>query len=117
AFRRNDLPYSALHLAAPFRVNSASPLFSPLLLSAPAADAPPIKEDEAAATRKDGPSAPAEPSELIARDVFTLDPLASTIMFSDPAALSRRDAASSLAPLAWAWRSTGASTLILRRWG
>src|SRR5690606_31901329 len=53
----------------------------------------------------------------IARDVFTLDPLASTIMFSDPAALSRRDAASSLAPLAWAWRSTGASTLILRRWG
>jgi CHAT domain-containing protein len=39
------------------------------------------------------------------------------VMFSDPAALSRRDAAASLAPIAWAWASSGASRVILRRWG
>ena len=56
-------------------------------------------------------------SELTTRDVFALAPLAPLVMLSDPAALSRRDAASSLAPIAWAWRSTGAASLILRRWG
>ena len=121
ASSRNDLPYSALHLAAPFRVNSASPLFSPLLLAAPSPAATPIKDEADLQAhdpdKKDEAPAPVEPAELIARDVFTLDPLAPSVMFSDPVALSRRDAASSLAPLAWAWRSAGASTLILRRWG
>jgi tetratricopeptide (TPR) repeat protein len=102
-----NTPFSALHLAAPFRVNSASPLFSPLLLAAPSA-APLIEEGEEPL---------ADPrTELTVRDLFTLDPLAPAVMLSDPAALGRRDAASNLAPIDWAWRSAGASTLILRRW-
>jgi CHAT domain-containing protein len=98
-----NTPFSALHLAAPFRVNSASPLFSPLLLAAPL-----IEEEEE-------PS-PDVRTELTVRDVFTLAALAPAVMISDPAALARRDAASTLAPIDWAWRSAGASTLILRRW-
>ena len=103
ALANRSTPFSALHLAGPFRVNSASPLFSPLLLAAPL-----IKEGE---------EPPAEPrTALTVREVFALDPLALAVMIADPAALARRDAASSLAPIAWGWRSSGAATLILRRW-
>jgi hypothetical protein len=93
-------PTGALHVAAPFRVNSAGPLFSPLLLAEGGGE---------------GEGAP-QP-ELLVRELFTLEPLASTVMFSDPATLSKRDAAMSVGPVDWAWRANGASTLILRRWG
>jgi tetratricopeptide (TPR) repeat protein len=101
------LPYEAVHLAAPFRVNSGSPLFSPLLLAPVPAPAH---------TNKDGAVTPAGQPHLTARDIFALEPLAPVVMFSDPVALSRRDAAARLAPIAWAWRSIGATTLIVRRW-
>ncbi|HJR59572.1 MAG TPA: tetratricopeptide repeat protein [Vicinamibacterales bacterium] len=91
----------ALHIAAPFRVNSASPLFSPILLAAAMKDA---------GTGLDG-------SELEMRELFNFEPLASVVMLTDPAALSKRDAAAAVVPVHWAWRSTGATTLILRRWG
>ncbi|MBA2306439.1 MAG: tetratricopeptide repeat protein [Acidobacteria bacterium] len=90
----------ALHVAAPFRVNSSGPLFSPILL----ADGSPGAE-----------SVPG--SELEVRELFTLEPLASVVMFSDPATLSKRDAAAAVAPVHWAWRAAGATTLILKRWG
>ena len=51
------------------------------------------------------------------RDLFDVDPRVATVMFSDPAALSKRDAAASVGPIAWAWRATGATTVIMRRWG
>ena len=91
----------ALHIAAPFRVNSASPLFSPVLLAA--ADA-------------EGTRAPGGDGELDAREVFNLQSSADVVMISDPAALSMRDAAAELTPIHWAWRATGATTLIVRRW-
>ena len=113
-----NLPFSAVHLAAPFRVNSASPLFSPLLLAAePLPQAAPGVPEDAAASIKEADAERAVNSELTIREVFALAPLAPLVMVSDPAALSRRDAAASLAPIAWAWRSAGASSLILRRWG
>jgi hypothetical protein len=95
-----------LHLAAPFRINSASPLFSPLLLAAPAT------------IKKEGQPTPSTPdSELEARQLFNMDPLASVVVFTDPAALSKRDAAAAAGTVHWAWRSAGTSTVIFRRWG
>ena len=91
---------AALHIAAPFRINSAGPLFSPLLLAAAGEEEP---------TR-------GEP-ELEVRELFNLEPMAALVMFSDPAALSRRDGAASVAPVDWAWRANGAGTVIFRRWG
>ena len=104
----NDpMPYSAIHIGAPFRVNSASPLFSPLLLAAR-----PQPTSIEGTDRRAG-----EDPELMAREVFLMGPLAPVVIFSDPGALARRDAAASLAPISWAWRSAGASSVILRRWG
>ena len=93
--------YGALHIGAPFRVNSASPLFSPILLAAPAA---PMKEADGIAA-------------LEARHVFNIDPLGSVVLFSDPAALSKRDAAAAAGIIRWAWRASDATTVIFKRWG
>jgi CHAT domain-containing protein len=38
-------------------------------------------------------------------------------MISDPSALSMRNATAGIAPLHWAWRAAGATTLIIKRWG
>jgi CHAT domain-containing protein len=92
----------ALHIAAPFRLNSASPLFSPVLL---------------AASPIEGELVPAPAMELEAREVFNLPASAEVVMISDPAALSMRDAAAAITPVYWAWRTAGATTLIVRRWG
>jgi hypothetical protein len=78
-----------LHIAAPFRVNSGGPLFSPILLDRP----------------------------FEARELFKMDPIASVAMFSDPAALSKRDGAEAAAIVNWAWRSAGTTSVIFRRWG
>ena len=93
---------AALHIAAPFRLNSAAPLFSPVLLAEP---------------RPEGTPAPARDTELETREVFDLASSANVVMISDPSALSMRDAALGIAPLHWAWRATGATALIVRRWG
>jgi hypothetical protein len=92
---------AALHLAAPFRVNTASPLFSPILLT------PLMDQDR---------PVPGQ-SEFELRELFNVERLPPTVMLSDPAALSKRDAAAAVGPVAWAWRAAGATTLILRRWG
>lgn len=96
-----------LHLAAPFRVNSASPLFSPVLLSEVVPEA--AAEGVPARTGTD--------SELEAREVFNLELAAPVVMLSDPSALSMRNAAAGIMPVYWAWRSAGVTTFIVRRWG
>jgi tetratricopeptide (TPR) repeat protein len=126
-----------LHIAAPFRVNSAGPLFSPILLAAPESGS---REPEAgrsqnpeAGSRKPEAARSLEPEAgsrepeagksrepeagLEARDLFKMDPLASAVMFSDPAALSKRDAAAAAGIVHWAWRSSGTTSVIFRRWG
>ena len=119
------VPLGPLHIAAPFRINSASPLFSSVLL----AEAPKPAETAttgsgqleatSAADATPAPVAKVTPveSELEARELFNLDPLAHVVTFSDPAALSKRDAAAAVVPVHWAWRAAGATTVILKRWG
>jgi CHAT domain-containing protein len=38
-------------------------------------------------------------------------------VISDPSALSMRNAMAGIVPIHWAWRASGATTVILRRWG
>lgn len=101
----------ALHIAAPFRVNSASPLFSRILLSEAAIEKP---LDGKAAPE---PAAASHDAQLLARDLFNISSSARVVLLSDPAALSMRDAARGITPLHWAWRATGAATVIIKRWG
>ena len=89
-----------LHIAAPFRVNGASPLFSPILLA---------EQPEAA------PTAEAD-GVLELREVMNLDLSARVAVVSDPAALSMRDAAADAGIVQWAWRGAGATHVVLQRW-
>lgn len=86
-----------LHFASPFRVNAASPLFSPLLLGGAGVEPP-----------NDG--------ALEAREVMNLDLAATLVVLSDGAALGMRDAAHGLDAIEWTWRSAGVSSLLLTRW-
>ncbi len=101
----------ALHIAAPFRINSASPLFSRILLSEP----PPAKPVDGMAP-VDSASAGRD-TQLDAREVFNLQSAARVVFLSDPATLSMRDASRGISAIHWAWRSTGSATVILKRWG
>ena len=101
----------ALHIAAPFRVSSASPLFSRILLAVPPAAAP------VAGQPSPEPAPNSREAQLDAREVFNLTSSAHVVMLSDPAALSMRDASRGIPPIQWAWRAAGATTLIIKRWG
>jgi tetratricopeptide (TPR) repeat protein len=92
---RERLPGArVIHLATPFRINGASPLFSSTLL------APDASHDAA----------------LEAREIMNLDLHARVAVVSDGSAMSMRDAADEVATLAWTWRAAGVPTLMLRRW-
>lgn len=93
---------TAVHVGAPFRLNSASPMFSPILLSP---------------ERDTGEKAVPNGGVLEVRDVFNLTSAASVVTFSDGAALSMRDSAAALPPVSWGWRAAGVPTLLVRRWG
>ncbi|HEX2455421.1 MAG TPA: CHAT domain-containing tetratricopeptide repeat protein [Vicinamibacterales bacterium] len=100
---RESLPKAGvIHLAAPFRVNGASPLFSPILL----ADEP--EDSDPQPTNDDG--------TLEAREIVNMDLHARVAVLSDPAALSMRDGADGAAIVQWAWRASGVPTLVLPRW-
>ena len=101
----------ALHIAAPFRVNSASPLFSRILLSAPPPETPVDGKAPAEVT------AASRDTQLDGREIFNLPSSARVVVLSDPSALSMRDASRGITPIQWAWRATGAATLIVKRWG
>jgi tetratricopeptide (TPR) repeat protein len=85
---------SVLHLAAPFRINGASPLFSPFLFAPD----------------------PANDAVLDAREIMNLDLRASLAVFSDDAAMSMRDAAGEASTVAWAWRAAGVPSILVARW-
>jgi CHAT domain-containing protein len=89
----------AVHVASPFRVNSASPLFSPMLLA---------PEGEDAGAGSDG--------ALELEEVMKLRLRARATVLGDPAALSMRDAADEAATVFWAWRAAGVPALIVARW-
>lgn len=99
------------HIGAPFRVSSASPMFSSILLAEP----PPPPAPEAGApvvVRID----PADDGVLEGREVANLDVSADVVVLSDGTALSMRDAAGALPTVRWLWRAAGAGTIVFRRW-
>ncbi len=83
-----------IHLGAPFRVNGASPLFSPMLLATDAAN--------------DG--------ALEAREIMNLDLHAGVAVLSDGASMTMRDAADEVGAVGWAWRAAGVPAIVLPRW-
>ena len=92
---------SMLHVAAPFRMNGTSPLFSPILLS----------PDSAV------PDAPADNNGVLEmREVMNLDLHARVAVLSDGASAAMRDAAPSADTVRWAWRAAGIPSIVLSRW-
>jgi len=83
-----------IHFGAPFRVNGASPLFSPILVA----------------------SDPANDGALEAREIMNLDLHAGVAILSDGASMTMRDAADEVGAVGWAWRAAGVPTLVLPRW-
>ena len=83
-----------IHLGAPFRVNGASPLFSPMLLAPD----------------------PANDGTLDAREIMNLDLHASVAVLSDGASMTMRDAADEVGAVGWAWRAAGVPAIVLPRW-
>ena len=90
-----------LHVAAPFRINAASPLFSPILLA----------RGDAAVTVL------SQNGILEAREIPAAALASRLALFSDPAALSMREGAAAVTTLQWILRAGGIETLIVRRWG
>jgi CHAT domain-containing protein/tetratricopeptide (TPR) repeat protein len=88
---------AALHIAAPFRINSASPLFSPILLAGSAA-------------------APEDNGALELREVMNLDLRCRAVILSDPAATSMRDGATAVNVVQWAWLAAGVPSIVMTRW-
>lgn len=95
---------TVLHVAAPFRINAASPLFSAFLLV-------PGEVPEG------GMRSAGDDGLFEVREVPTAALTTQTVLFSDPAAMDMRDAAASVPAVQWVWRAGGVETLILRRWG
>lgn len=89
---------SLLHLAAPFKINGASPLFSRVFL--------------AAGTGADA----ADDGVLESREIFNLDAGARVAVLSDGIAASMRDAASAWPILHWSWRAAGVPAELMARW-
>jgi CHAT domain-containing protein len=99
---------SALHFAAPFRMNGASPLFSPILLAVEPARPPDAGMQAAHVAENDG--------LLETREIMNLDLRAAVAVFSDGAATSMRDAAAAADPVRWAWRAAGVPSIVMSRW-
>jgi tetratricopeptide (TPR) repeat protein len=100
AFRSDAERAALLHIAAPFRTNSASPLFSPLLLTTAAEERPENAAD----------------GVLEAREIMNLRLRARTAVLTDGTAMSMRNAAAVLPTLQWTWLAAGVPALILPRW-
>jgi tetratricopeptide (TPR) repeat protein len=110
AFREAVSSARVVHVAAPFRISAASPLFSPLLFSEAPAAAP---QGENAAPP---PVDPADDGVLEPREVMNLNLRADVVVLSDGAAAAMRDAAGAVGTIGWAWRASGVQALMLRRW-
>jgi tetratricopeptide (TPR) repeat protein len=92
---RERLPSAdVVHLAAPFRINGASPLFSPVLLAPD----------------------PGYDGALEAREIMNLDLQARVTILTDGAAMTMREAADEAPALGWAWRAAGVPVTIMPRW-
>ena len=103
---REHLPSAGvIHIGAPFRINGAGALFSPILLAGnPGGDAP----DETAD--------PGDNASLDTREVMNLQLQARVAVLSDGSAMAMPDAADDAAVVQWAWRAAGVGALAMPRW-
>jgi hypothetical protein len=88
------------HIALPFRVNGASPLFSPMLTAGERSDQTLSANDAA----------------LEAREVMNMEIPASVVVFADGAAMSMRESADDAAIVQWAWQAAGVPSMVVPRW-
>ena len=116
---------TTLHIAAPFRINSASPLFSPILLTVGGAggtgEAPPGPVPQASTPPQPAsvPSARHDPSDdgsLELREVMNMNFSAAVAVFSDGSATSMRDGAAAADVLQWGWLAAGVPSVLIARW-
>ena len=89
-------------MAAPFRINAASPLFSPILL------APGESVEKRRRAISNG--------ILEAREIPNAEFTTRLVVFSDPAAMTMREGAAALPTLQWVLRAGGLESLVVRRW-
>ena len=101
AFRDRAGAAGVIHIAAPFRMNGASPLFSSILLTPESHEPEPPLE-------KDG--------VLEAREVLNLDLHGGLAVFTDGTSVSMRGAAASTDIVSWAWRAAGIPAIVVPRW-
>jgi CHAT domain-containing protein len=98
---RRQLPAAAVvHVAAPFRINGGSPLFSSILLA----------PDDATEVASDTDGI------LEAREVMDLQLAGRLVVFSDGSSTSMRGASSAVQVVSWSWRAAGIPTITLPRW-
>ena len=90
-----------LHVAAPFRMNGASPLFSSILLT-------PDSSVTEVASDTDG--------VLELREIINLELHGRLAVFSDGGTAAMRGAASAADIVRWAWRAAGVPAIVLPRW-
>jgi CHAT domain-containing protein/tetratricopeptide (TPR) repeat protein len=115
---REALPRAGrIHIAAPFRINAASPLFSSIVLAEPS----PAAEPAQATTAPAPPSGPATPDSsddgaLELREVMNLSATARVGVLSDGAATSMRDSAPATSVVEWGWLAAGVPSLVIPRW-
>jgi CHAT domain-containing protein len=102
AVRRALPDADVVHVGVPFRVNSASPLLSSMLLA----------EEPSGAT----PEVAAADGTLELREIMNLALRAQVAVLSDGTALSMRDAGDDAAMVQWGWRAAGAPSVMLARW-
>jgi tetratricopeptide (TPR) repeat protein len=88
---------SVLHIASPFRINGASPLFSPVLVSPSA-------------------SGEAERDSFELREVMNVKTAAAVAILSDGAATSMLDGAAASDVVEWGWLAAGVPAVVVARW-
>jgi CHAT domain-containing protein len=122
AVRTRAADAAVLHFATPFRINAASPLFSPILLATPepSEPAPPVP----ASTSPPAPQAPATSSKrdlaedgtLELREIMNLTLGGRLAVLSDGTAAAMRDAAAAADVVQWGWLASGVPAVLLSRW-
>jgi tetratricopeptide (TPR) repeat protein len=103
SFRTQAASAALLHIAAPFRINGASVLFSSALLSVP-----PTTDAAAVNSEDDG--------ALDAREVINASFAARLATFSDGGASAMRNAGAAAPIVHWAWLAAGVPSLLIPRW-
>jgi CHAT domain-containing protein len=107
-----------VHVAAPFRINAASPLFSSVLLTAadtaalPAAAAASAPAELRPAPRPDT----ANDGALELREVMNLSSTARLTLLTDGTATAMRDSAAAADVVEWGWLAAGVPSIVIARW-